>query len=79
MSEPCLQGTQSGQGITRTGIQCSHDSRGGAERRIMILIKGGHVIDPGRVNGVADVLIENGKISAVGPALAVPAGGADMR
>ena len=40
----------------------------------MILIKGGHVIDPGRVNGVADVLIENGKISAVGPALAVPAG-----
>jgi len=40
----------------------------------MILIKGGHVIDPGRVNGVADVLIEHGKISAVGPTLAVPAG-----
>jgi len=27
-----------------------------------ILIKGGRVIDPGRVNGPADVLIENGKI-----------------
>lgn len=40
----------------------------------MILIKGGHVIDPGRVNGVADVLIEHGKIAAVGPTLAVPAG-----
>ncbi|MCS6296345.1 MAG: dihydroorotase [Nitrospira sp.] len=41
---------------------------------MMILIKGGHVIDPGRVNGVADVLIEHGKISAVGPTLTVPAG-----
>ncbi len=40
----------------------------------MILIKGGHVIDPGRFNGVTDVLIENGKISAVGPKLAAPAG-----
>ena len=38
------------------------------------IMVGGPVIDPGRVNGVADVLIENGKISAVGPALAVPAG-----
>ena len=32
------------------------------------------MIDPGRVNGVADVLIENGTISAVGPALKAPAG-----
>ncbi len=39
-----------------------------------LLIQGGHVIDPGRVNGVADVLIENGTIAAVGPKLAVPAG-----
>jgi dihydroorotase len=39
-----------------------------------LLIQGGHVIDPGRVNGVADVLIENGTISAVGPALKAPAG-----
>ena len=40
----------------------------------MIVIKGGHVIDPGRINGVADVLIENGKIAAVGPGLTAPAG-----
>ncbi len=39
-----------------------------------LLIQGGHVIDPGRVNGVADVLIENGTIAAVGPKLAVPSG-----
>ena len=32
------------------------------------------MIDPGRVNGVADVLIENGTISAVGPGLKAPAG-----
>ena len=34
-----------------------------------ILIAGGHVIDPGHWNGVADVLIEGGKISAVEPNL----------
>lgn len=34
-----------------------------------ILIAGGQVIDPGRLNGVADVLIEGGKISAVEPNL----------
>ncbi len=34
-----------------------------------ILIKGGWVIDPGRVNGLADVLIEDGKIAAVGERL----------
>lgn len=38
-----------------------------------ILIKGGQVIDPGRVNGPADVLIEQGKIAAVGPKLKAPA------
>jgi len=38
-----------------------------------ILIKGGRVIDPGRVNGPADVLIDRGKIAAVGPNLARPA------
>jgi len=41
---------------------------------VAILIKGGRVIDPGRVNGPADVLIENGKILAVGPTLVVSAG-----
>lgn len=39
-----------------------------------ILIQGGLVIDPGRFNGVADVLIEDGKISSVVPALKAPAG-----
>ena len=34
-----------------------------------MLITGGHVIDPGQWNGVADVLIEEGKISAVEPSL----------
>ena len=37
-----------------------------------ILIKGGHVIDPGRFVGIADVLIEKGKIAAVGPNLSSP-------
>lgn len=39
-----------------------------------ILIKGGRVIDPGRVNGPADVLIGNGKIVAIGPNLKADAG-----
>ncbi len=39
-----------------------------------ILIRGGRVIHPGRFNGLADVLIENGKIVAVGPNLKIPAG-----
>ncbi len=39
-----------------------------------ILIRGGRVIDPGRFNGLADVLIENGKIVAVGPNVKIPAG-----
>ncbi len=38
-----------------------------------ILIKGGTVVDPGRVHGPSDVLIENGKIAAVGPKLKAPA------
>ena len=41
---------------------------------VAILIKGGRVIDPGRVNGPADVLIDNGKILAVGQKLDPPAG-----
>jgi len=38
-----------------------------------MMIKGGHVIDPGRFSGKADVLIEAGTISAVGTDLRVPA------
>lgn len=36
-----------------------------------ILIKGGRVVDPGRFVGMADVLIDQGKIAAVGPNLSV--------
>jgi len=39
-----------------------------------ILIANGHVIDPGRFNGVADVLIDEGRVVAVGPHLKAPAG-----
>ena len=39
-----------------------------------IFITGGHVIDPGRFNDVADVLINAGRIVAVGPHLKAPAG-----
>ncbi len=35
------------------------------------LVRNGHVIDPGRFNGQADVLIEDGKIAAVGVKLPV--------
>ena len=43
-----------------------------------ILITGGHVIDPGQFNGVADVLIDEGRIVAVGPHLKAPAGAATI-
>ena len=39
-----------------------------------ILIRNGRVIDPGRINDPADVLIENGKIATVGPGLKAPSG-----
>ena len=39
-----------------------------------ILIRGGQVIDPGRLNAVADILIEDGKIAAVGQHLTTPRG-----
>jgi dihydroorotase len=44
---------------------------------VRILIKGGRVIDPGRVNGEADVLIDNGKIAAVGQKLGLSKGRTD--
>lgn len=40
-----------------------------------ILIKGGRIIDPGRFVGIADVLIDNGKIAAMGPNLTAPVDG----
>ncbi len=39
-----------------------------------IVIHKGRVIDPGRINGPADVLIQEGKIAQVGKGLAVPPG-----
>jgi dihydroorotase len=41
---------------------------------VSILIRGGQVIDPGRFNAVADVLIEDGKIAAIGGNLTAPRG-----
>ncbi len=39
-----------------------------------ILIKNGQVIDPGRFVGIGDVLIEQGKVAAIGPNLSAPLG-----
>jgi dihydroorotase len=39
-----------------------------------IVIQGGHILDPGRFNGVGDLLIQNGKIAAIGREVNVPAG-----
>lgn len=39
-----------------------------------ILISGGHIIDPGRFNGVGDLLIDQGKVVAVGSNVKAPAG-----
>ncbi len=39
-----------------------------------IVIQGGHIIDPGRVNAVADLLIDQGKVVAVGPNVKAPSG-----
>ncbi len=44
-----------------------------------ILIKGGRVLDPGRLVGTADVLVDNGKIAAVGPNLSAPVGGRTLQ
>ncbi len=43
-----------------------------------VVIRNGRVIDPGRINGPADVLIQNGKIAQVGKGLAVPPGATIM-
>ena len=39
-----------------------------------IVIQGGHILDPGRFNGTGDLLIDNGKVAAVGRTVTVPAG-----
>ncbi len=40
-----------------------------------ILIRGGYIVDPGRFVGIGDLLIDGGKIAAVGPNLQAPSGG----
>ena len=39
-----------------------------------IVIQGGHILDPGRFNGVGDLMIDNGKIATIGREVSVPAG-----
>jgi dihydroorotase len=39
-----------------------------------IVIQGGHIVDPGRFNGVGDLVIDDGKIAAIGRDVGVPAG-----
>ena len=39
-----------------------------------LLLRHGRVIDPGRLDGPADVLVQDGKIAAIGRDLSVPAG-----
>jgi dihydroorotase len=41
---------------------------------VAIVIAGGHIVDPGRFNGMGDVLIEHGRIAAVGAHVNAPAG-----
>jgi dihydroorotase len=44
-----------------------------------ILIKGGHIVDPGRFVGVGDLLIDQGKVAAIGHNLAASSGGATIQ
>ena len=37
-----------------------------------IVIQGGHILDPGRFNGIGDLVIDNGTITAVGRTVNVP-------
>src|SRR6478672_9482515 len=39
-----------------------------------IVIQGGHILDPGRFNAVGDLVIDQGKIIAIGEGVKVPAG-----
>ncbi len=45
-----------------------------------VLLRGGRVVDPvNELDGVADVLIEAGRVAKVGPDLAVPTGGRELQ
>jgi dihydroorotase len=39
-----------------------------------IVIQGGHILDPGRFNGIGDLVIDNGKVAAIGRTVSLPAG-----
>ena len=39
-----------------------------------LLIEGGHIIDPGRFNGIGDLVIDEGKIVAIGRGVNAPPG-----
>ena len=39
-----------------------------------IVIQGGHILDPGRFNGVGDIVIDQGKITAIGREVKAPPG-----
>jgi dihydroorotase len=39
-----------------------------------IVIQGGHILDPGRFNAVGDLVIDEGKIVAIGQGVKVPPG-----
>ncbi|WP_173051379.1 dihydroorotase [Nitrospira sp. KM1] len=41
---------------------------------MVIFIEGGHIIDPGRFNGVGNLLIDRGKVAAIGADVQAPAG-----
>jgi dihydroorotase len=41
---------------------------------VSILIRGGYIVDPGRFVGIGDLLIDEGKVAAVGANLHAPAG-----
>jgi dihydroorotase len=38
-----------------------------------IVIQGGHILDPGRFNAVGDLVIDQGKILAIGQRVNIPA------
>ncbi|HET9868133.1 MAG TPA: amidohydrolase family protein, partial [Nitrospira sp.] len=39
-----------------------------------LLIEGGHILDPGRFNAIGDLVIDEGKIVAIGRGVKAPAG-----
>src|SRR5207244_10029911 len=66
----------------RPGDQWRRGPYGGplplVRREMTVIIRHGRVIDPGRINGPADVLIQDGKIAQVATELVVPPGATVM-